>query len=285
MCVTVLVVLSLSGSPLIGYSTKTQGARTTVEPLDLQNLATSTGLAVDVLGLLNYVNQVTRYFKGASSIYATVSKGANLQLVTLTTERPQRFLGQLVLEAVLPSQQAFSKDVNKAITNFLTTLGSEAEPDESTTDWLTELLGEMHEELDRYVSFVAAFNVTANQILATTLRKQEDIPVAEALYHEITKKGLPEEGMVETRQIGKEVVCVFFQSQNIAYVVYSVNRDVKGGLVKLKLNTWVKKNKDRFQPSSQTGQVTVGEGSSSNSSFPSPESKPLFEVVLTVGSV
>ncbi|MHA2363691.1 MAG: hypothetical protein ACXAC7_07020 [Candidatus Hodarchaeales archaeon] len=241
------MLTSKTGTPILGYQLDTSEGNVHSLQDSLSN-SSENDLTISVISMIHQLSSLLDLDNKDKplDVMVYVDEIESLRAITVTSNKNAVQLGQYILTEAF-TQDMKTPEVHQYIESLIQKI---VEPDIVIHTQIRNLLLSMQEELSRYVSFIVAFDINSNELIASTLpksRKKENL-LAEAVYKELVNK-VPMDTLAQLelkiKTLG-DLQTFYFTKDTIAYVIYSAQISINTGIIRLKLNAWLKKNLERF---------------------------------------
>ena len=171
------------------------------------------------------------------TFFASLIRNDNLTVIIFTKEEEYLPISKNIFSLV---QGKLLRTKRDEIENYLENFFSDTVNVE-----VQELLSDMHLELLNYSSFISVFDFDSNKLIASTLHKNRDEnKLAREVFIELKRLDLIRKINleVEIKKIGN-LQAFFFYLKGLVFVIYAINVQVNTGIIRLKLKTFLNKNK------------------------------------------
>ena len=185
---------------------------------------------------LSDVEKIANLFP-QENFFASLIRNDNLTTIIFSKEEEYLPISKNIFSII---QGSLLRNKREEIENYLENFFSDTVNAE-----VQELLSDMHLELLNYSSFISVFDFETNKLIASTLHKKRDEnKLAREVFIELKRLDLIRKINleVEIKKIGN-LQAFFFYLKGLVFVIYAINVQVNTGIIRLKLKTFLNKNK------------------------------------------
>lgn len=151
-------------------------------------------------------------------------------------------LGQYILQKIKINENTEVLKVKTQVMNYIHSIFS-------FKSEFYHILRDMQNDLTRYISFVAIFNINSHKMIISTIHRKDNV-LAEAIYKELVQKEkinkeIPEFS-IKSKILGNLQIFYFLVLKKFVFVCYSASIQINTGIIILKLKSWINENLEKF---------------------------------------
>ena len=191
-----------------------------------------------------YFHVIKDLFPLNDEIFASFIEDSNYIILLLTNTEKFKKLSRFVFRLLDENTYQLGK---RDLINIITT-NLFIKNEKNKLETLNIILREMFSELEKYSSLIACFNLQEQEFLASTVEGVEENELAKEVFLELSKleKFTPDDFEIKLVKIGSDVQCCWFTFNSLVIIIYAIKINVNAGIIRLKLRTWIKNHRERF---------------------------------------